>query len=627
MSHQRITMIVCLSVMAGWIALTAAASPLASGAPSEPVGSRARVASTPATFDDMLRPVCDSTAEGSRSICGDDARSGPSAQAPGMAISELLSRMTPADRGIARIEIEPGRGVTPQDLQAMKDLASLWNDGAFDAAIQGVRDLESRVIPMALGISWTSPPNPAGVSGFADVRIGTRTEGKTPCVDFDAATGSLYSVIAWGSETGTAYWTVNRSTDHGGSWTETYAWYNTLGLLESEASVVGGYIYIGYLAGDTPDELRMRRCSAATGTSDVAYGYKVIADATPSTFTEIAVTSNADDYNNRIYAVGVMSDHTLHFYWDVATDGATFTDEPYTGSAVAAEGLSATWNHGQIDGPFLFVSCVCTDEYIRVFKKDASAWTATAIVLSTSIVSHTSISAHGDCVICAYNYNTSNGPSIRYNISYDDGDSWNNAVLAEPSGGPIVGFMKPTVDARSGLGTTIIYEAEMGEPDAVFYQSRRGYAAGGWSEQWAFNDNDVTTGRELALSTLSQGAAFFDVGAIYISGTIPYFDRPGEWTSATPDAEASARQLRLVSVAPCPSTDRVTINFDVPSVARVRLQILDVMGRSVGIPADRWMEAGAHAIPVNTRGWRSGTYFYRLESGGQERAGRFTLIR
>lgn len=527
---------------------------------------------------------------------------------------------------LPRIEIEPGSAAGPVRPASAQRIAALWNGGEPRRAIEALRDLEDSGAELSLGIDGSAAIHPGQFRNGTDIRLGTRTGARCAALDFDAQSGHVFSVVQWGSTTAESHWTVHLSADHGATWSQTYEFVSNVGLVDVDAVVVDDWLYVGYVVGNAADEFRMRRFDVNDGRSDTVYGYHVAMTALHDSFIEVAVASNADDFDNRIYGLTVTDLDTLRFAWDLATDGTTFTEEsPATSNA--SGGLDAAWaNHYPSGSPFLFVSYAGTDGHIHVRARDASTWTDLIVATDAGADKETSISVFSPTVICAYETPTPTGRAVHYRISYDSGQTWNIGYLATPDGTIVTAYGNPSVDLRTGFGSAIIFQAEMGAEDAIYYRVRQGYVSGPWEEQTAFNDHDVFTGLDGALSPLSFEPGSFDHGAVYIANAgIPYFDRPASGSSGVPEAQANS--LQLLSPFPNPFRDRAEIRFVLAEPGPVRLQVFDVLGRRVAVLLDGALAAGAHAIPLSGRDLGSAAYYYRLSYGSQELEGRITRIR
>ncbi len=360
---------------------------------------------------------------------------------------------------------------------------------------------------------------------------GTRTDAQTVSLDYDEQNGSLFAVVRWGSTSGTSAWTVNRSTDGGLTWTETYSFNSAVGLIDTDCAVVDAYLYIAYVVGNATAEGRLRRSFVSTGGSDGTFGFQVIFNAGGNTIEDVALASNAPDFDNRIYYGVVQSNDVLRWAWDVATDGATFTeDSPAVSNPEGS--LDMTWNNNwDTSGDFLYVSYAGSDGHIHVRGHSDLSWSDWIVENGAGSFRNTAISAYDDNVICAFEYPYTDGIGIRYRISYNAGTTWSPGSIAIPDGVTVFGYFQPDIDARDGDGTAILYQAEAGALDPMHYRTREGFAPGGWSDPTIFNDHDVFTGSDTALAHVPPlSGELFSHGAIYMSlepdNRTPYFDRP-----------------------------------------------------------------------------------------------------
>lgn len=502
-----------------------------SGASAGPaLGSQTR-ARIPAGLDDALVPTGTETLVGPDRADARDTAAEAEPVATPLALWEQMACLDQGQRANAEIELELGGAASRADRDAAARIAELWNSGDYDAALALLRALEDAGVSPALGIAWRVPLEYGGPR-FADVRIGgTRTEAQTLNLDFDAQTGHVFSIVRWGSTTGTSAWTMNISTDGGVTWSESYSFSSSVGMIDVDCAVVDDYVYVAYVAGNASNEARMRRCLVSTGAIDGSYGFRVVLNAGANAVEEVALATNANDFDNRIYYAIIQSNDVLRYAYDVASDGTTFTESSPVGTNPEF-GLDMTWdnNHGTCT-EFLYLSYAGNDGNIHVLGRSDSGWTARTVETGSGSSRTTAISAYDGTIICAFEYPYGVGTGIRYRISYDCGASWSPGSLAVPDGVTIFGYFEPDVDARSGHGTAIVYQAEAGELDPMYCRTRAGFAPGAWSDPALFSDHDVYTGSDTAIAYLPPLAGeLFSHGALYLSldpnfRTL-YFDRP-----------------------------------------------------------------------------------------------------
>ena len=88
-------------------------------------------------------------------------------------------------------------------------------------------------------------------------------------------------------------------------------------------------------------------------------------------------------------------------------------------------------------------------------------------------------------------------------------------------------------------------------------------------------------------------------------------------------------EFQLHQNYPNPFNPTTTITYQLPQVCDVRLEVFDVMGRSVAVLINEKQSAGTHSVLLNATQFSlaSGVYFYRLSAGGRTETKRMTLIK
>ena len=116
--------------------------------------------------------------------------------------------------------------------------------------------------------------------------------------------------------------------------------------------------------------------------------------------------------------------------------------------------------------------------------------------------------------------------------------------------------------------------------------------------------------------------AIYDGGESVNSDTVRVLvldaDEP---VSAIPD------QFILSQNFPNPFNPTTTIQFGLPSDANVRLEVFDLLGRTVAVLADTRFTAGYHSLHFDATGLGTGIYFYRIHAGDFQQLRKMMLIR
>jgi len=116
-------------------------------------------------------------------------------------------------------------------------------------------------------------------------------------------------------------------------------------------------------------------------------------------------------------------------------------------------------------------------------------------------------------------------------------------------------------------------------------------------------------------------AAAFDAVGIY------------DWSGVTSGVENDATTTgdaaiaSGLSVAPNPARETTMIRFELPESSRVRLEVLDPLGRRVATLLDREMAAGVGTTSFEVTGLPAGTYFLSLRAGATVHTGKLVVVK
>ena len=532
--------------------------------------------------------------------------------APTTPIWSRLDNLPLSDKENAVLQLEVAGDLAAYTVADVKNVENLWNSGNYTEAIEALEALEAGGVAVAAGISWKSPKGVEGLQWWeGDVRIGARENIIESHLDFDAETGNLFAVLRYnvGSD---YYWSVNISTDNGQTWQETYEWHASYEIKDTSAAVVADYLYVGYVGDTAFNSARIRRCSVSTGQIDGGYGWHQVFDKGVE-INEIALCTDTDSYDNRVYYYAILNNNNLILYWTDQDGGVGSLpwSEWATGVAFASHGLDATWNEG-CDSWALFVSFVSTGSGnpVYVWRTNGAINEAIQVEPDPYSGTPTGISAYDDNIITVFEYrDESNNQGIKYWISYNGGDTWLYWYVAEAEDGRV--FHEPDVAARKGGGIAAVYQEEVGEPDFCWY-TRRDYS-GSWSTPEQFNEIDVYTGSSMEMEFLPPlpGNAYAH-GSIWISRTPmngAYFDRS--------DGESDICECDLNHDGSCDMQDWLIFGEDwgrtdcpIPGECIVdQEQLIDDYGYWFELPVVRWQEffpEGNRICRVDVKIYRTG---------------------
>jgi hypothetical protein len=414
-------------------------------------------------------------------------------------------------------------------------IESLWQAGERTAALQALEALDAAGALAGVGIQWNDPGEPAktGDRGV-DVRIGGTMNGaEITRLDYDAETDNLFAVIVWNG-----FFTVNRSATDGATWMETYRYVIGDPIPTMDAAVVDEYLYISYVDPTSARFSRMRRCAVASGAYDSVYGQRTLGDAGfGETMEEVAVTTNADEADDRVYLFLLTSTDEVQYHY-ASADGTIFYQSA-TNVTNAERGLDAMFAHFCI-GHFLYVSYLGNDGDLYIMRRsDSNVWETRSVRDFTGYNGRTAICVWEDTIICAFEEQLTYDYGIRYVISYDQGDTWSFGTIAAPAEGESF-YSMADVAARGGAGTAAVYQFNNGSNDQFFLRRREGYASGAWEDPVQINENVVQIDSWTTISwvppTLTDPTTPYGYGMIYIaSGDSAWFDREDGYVSSPGD--------------------------------------------------------------------------------------------
>jgi uncharacterized delta-60 repeat protein len=97
--------------------------------------------------------------------------------------------------------------------------------------------------------------------------------------------------------------------------------------------------------------------------------------------------------------------------------------------------------------------------------------------------------------------------------------------------------------------------------------------------------------------------------------------------TAVQESSPVVTAYRLEQNYPNPCNPATTIEYALPTHARVSLRVYDILGREVRVLVDGEQPAGSHAVRFDAANLSSGVYFYRLQAGTFAASRKFLLLR
>ena len=390
----------------------------------------------------------------------------------------------------------------------------LWNEGRIVEALAALDRLEATGVDIVVGIAWKEPISARMPDYYPDVPIGNgRTGYEDAALGSSGATGNIFVLVQW-----TDGWSMNISTDLGVSFSETFFWG---AHAPADMDVVGDHVWVGY---GYLGEARMRRFSVADGSEDTGYGNVTVNSVSPNTISEVAVVSDAPDFNGRIYMFYIVPETgVIDYWWDDLT-GTSFSLIS-TGIANAANGLDATWNpYSKLQLGYLWIMYLSNTNQVHIYIRRGSGWDLEATQDFTGLQRHTGVSAYADNVYGVYSRNNGTGEyAVVYMTTPDAGGSWlvDDAYWPGPGERSAHG---PNISVRSGMGRAVVFTSDETTSDGAWHAQRRGWAPGAWAAPLNFSNQDASWGTKTEIEWI-RGLCVGSYGLVYRSdGSVPYFD-------------------------------------------------------------------------------------------------------
>jgi len=489
---------------------------------------------------------------------------------------QQLDELSACEKANAQVQFELPSAFTPAQEREIAEIEHLWNSGSFEAAILRLRALEDAgVETLAVGVQWRRPIPASERNGGPDTPVEARGLSTKATLKADPTTGNLFAVIA---RTDTPHWTVNMSKDRGLSWEAVYSHMNISGQATLDAAILGQYLYVACnIEGST--EARSRRFYCSSGNQDIFYGSKLIHDYGIA-IREIPLTSW--DYSSgtcslEFFAI-LDSDELIHRY---SVDGDLWKYDP-SPSLMAASGLDACTSD---TFAFYMVSYVNTGgNVVAALSAPEFFWVNYYFGAGDG---PTGIAAYNEHIMVVYGQTSGSSRSIKYNISYDNGWTWNAGTVAQASQGQY--FYSPAVTARMNAGFFVCYQEEAGAFDPC-WSRHRGYGSP-WETPKTYNEIDVVTGTPMSAEAIPPlpGGSGYSHGVIWLSnGGSAYFDRM--------DAAAGSLSAEMYSLdASTGASIDLQLSAGAGNAYRNYFMLGSLSGTSPGVP----LPGGVATLPLN----------------------------
>ena len=282
-----------------------------------------------------------------------------------------LTQMSFDRRANSVIDLSLGSEANQEALMTANQIEMQWNSGQFDNAISALTELSSRIgNTIGIGISWRmpikTPPQPQSALWGDDIPICYHDSVYAAKLVADGGSDALMAIMLV-QEGEYNLISVNHSAQSGDLWQETYYWISPDPIPTISTAIVMGHCYIVYPYQNTA---RLKRFDILTGQAemfaDSSLSVTIFTPTAPDSIKEIALVSNQDASNDRLYCLAITRQGGLRYLWS-DQEGLSWTDVN-TGIANADRGLDVSFNNG-FSNYHLIISYIDRSHNVNIFGR------------------------------------------------------------------------------------------------------------------------------------------------------------------------------------------------------------------------------------------------------------------
>ncbi len=539
----------------------------------------------------------------------------------------VLERMDLSERNNSLIDIEYVDGNS--SVEIFNQISALWNNGNYEESLSLFKSLGSNFNGVVgVGISWKTPiPTQHQTEWGTDVRIGNRDSIEAVSLANDKTTGNLLVALQF-MESGIYYYSINFSTNHGLTWTETFLFTisSSNNLIALSTTVVGSHFYFGHTFILTKTLGRLRRFNTSDGIAanfpDGSSFVTVFTLASSDSVKEIVVSSNQSFQNNRLYYTAITKSDSLKIFWNIPT-GVVYNQ--YVNTFVdAEEGLDLCWNNdiSLTTSPYyLFGSYITKSKSIKIFGVTSNS---DSLKQLTSLFAglardYSSVSAQHDTITAVFTYYAGVNMHNRYIVSYNGGTTW----LWGLAGDSTTTSEAPDISAGDG-GVGIIYRYYTPTREGRFIWRPM---AGTWSAPVKYTDHELYYNKP-AIEYLGNKK----FGVVYLCWHSPvergaYFDMNNMAVGVDDELAGLPSDFNLFQNYPNPFNPSTLIRYQIPSQSFISIKVYDALGTLIKELVNEDKPAGSYELEFNAEKLASGIYFYRIQAGSFVQTKKMMLVR
>ena len=123
------------------------------------------------------------------------------------------------------------------------------------------------------------------------------------------------------------------------------------------------------------------------------------------------------------------------------------------------------------------------------------------------------------------------------------------------------------------------------------------------------------------IQIFNKALSYQEVSALYAN------TKSSPIITAIEDDKIKPDNFELKQNYPNPFNPETKLSYKLPVTGKVSLKIFDILGREVATLVDEVKEAGTHDVSFNGKGFASGAYFYRFQTGNFVKIKKMILLR
>ena len=131
-------------------------------------------------------------------------------------------------------------------------------------------------------------------------------------------------------------------------------------------------------------------------------------------------------------------------------------------------------------------------------------------------------------------------------------------------------------------------------------------------EEWEIVLIDGSTDESINFKPRTEYEFYFDIKK---KETERFYVTVNRNASTSTEEENTPTVFRLKKNYPNPFNPVTIIEYELPKYSEVKIEVFDILGRTVATLIDERKSAGFHSVLFNASHLSSGTYFYRINAG------------